>query len=285
MFDTQKIDQIIDNALREDIKTGDVTTLWLILPSTTALAQIIAQENGFLAGLEIAKKVFVQAGQYSQADPNIKLEFKSLIKDGVKIKKGQVLAKIGGPARTILTAERTALNFLQRMSGIATLTNQFAAKTKGTKAKILDTRKTAPGLRTLDKLAVRVGGGENHRFGLYDMVLVKDNHIRAVGGISKAVKLINKYNDKNLFAEFEVDNLLQLDQALHAGAKRILLDNFTLENIKKAVRLNNSRAVLEVSGGVSLANVAQIAKTGVDYISVGALTHSAPALDMGIQIE
>jgi len=284
MFDTQKIDQIIDNALQEDIKTGDVTTLCLVLPGTPARAKILAKQNGVLAGIDVARKVFEKAGQYSQADPKIKLEFHCLAKEGARIKKGQVLAKIQGSARTILTAERTALNFLQRMSGIATLTSEFVAKTKGTEAKILDTRKTAPNLRILDKLAVRLGGGENHRFGLYDMVLIKDNHIKIAGGVIKAVRLANKYNNKNLLVEIEVDTLLQADQALHAGAKRILLDNFTLENIKKAVRLNNSRAVLEVSGGVTLENVGKIAKTGVDYISVGALTHSVKALDLSIEI-
>ena len=270
---SNSIKRIIKISLEEDIGSGDWTTIWLIPEKQTSQARIVAKDKGIIAGLEVAKEIF---------GPSVK--FTELVKDGAKVQKNQTVAVVEGPTRLILSCERTVLNFMQRMSGIASQTYEFVKLTQATKAVILDTRKTMPGLRELDKWAVRLGGAQNHRFGLYDMILVKDNHIQAVGGISKAMQVLTQNNNNKLEVEIEVDNLEQLKEAINAGAKKILLDNFSLENIKKAVNLNNSRAVLEVSGGVTLENVANIAKTGVDYISVGSLTHSVKAMDLSIEI-
>jgi len=292
MFNKKEVTSIIQQALTEDIGPGDWTTLWLIPPGQKNRAAVVVGQSGIIAGLEIAGMFFEDH------------QFKTLVKDGSEVTKGQAVAEIFAPTRVILTKERTILNFMQRMSGIATLTRKFVEAVEGTGVVILDTRKTAPGLRILDKWAVRLGGGQNHRFGLFDMILVKDNHIKAAGSITKVVEKLKKpargwsrpradgpwaqalgrKNSKNLDIEIEVENLEQLKEALKLKVKRILLDNMSISQIRKAVRINGGQASLEVSGGVKLENVREIAKTGVDFISVGTITHSAPALDIGIEI-
>lgn len=268
------IHKLIKTALEEDIGENDWTTIWLIPQNQKSQARIVARQEGIIAGLEVAKEIFGKD-----------LKFTEIVKDGAKVKKNQTVAIIEGPTRSILTAERTVLNFMQRMSGISTQTQKFVKLVEGTKAIILDTRKTAPGLRELDKWSVRLGGGQNHRIGLFDMILVKDNHIQAVGSITKVMQQLKENNNKNLEIEIEVDNLKQLKESIKAGAKKILLDNMDLETIKKAVEINAGRAKLEVSGGVTLETVRDIALTGVDYISVGSLTHSVKALDISIDIQ
>lgn len=239
----------------------------------------MAKEEGVLAGIDVVCEVF------KMLDPEIK--FNKLLNDGDKFKNGMKLLEIYGSLRAILTGERTALNFLTHLSGIATLTSRFVEKVKGTKAKILDTRKTIPGLRELAKYAVKVGGGENHRFGLYDAVLIKDNHIAVAGGIREAVERVRKsylVSRSPSFIEVEVENLAQLREALSCDVDRIMLDNMNVEDIKKAVEITNGKVELEVSGGVNLDNVRKIAETGVDYISVGSITHSAKSIDMSLEL-
>ncbi|MBT3261366.1 carboxylating nicotinate-nucleotide diphosphorylase [bacterium] len=269
---TINILSIIKNALTEDIGTGDITTNCTVVADTVLQGQLIAKSAGVVAGLEVAQHVF------ETVDKTILL--KSLVQDGVEVKKGQVIAKVKGNGRAILSAERVMLNFLQRMSGIATMTQQFVGRVQGTKAVILDTRKTVPGLRVLDKLAVQMGGGENHRFGLFDMVMIKDNHIAAAGSITKAVEKVREGDDKSRKIEVEVKNLEELQEVLRLPVDRIMLDNMSLEMMARAVEIVDGQIPLEASGNVNLENVAEIAKTGVDYISVGALTHSVRALDV-----
>ncbi|MBC7262897.1 MAG: quinolinate synthase NadA [Chloroflexi bacterium] len=269
--------KIVRHAIREDVGRGDVTSKWTIPADLCVRGQIIAKANGIVAGLEVAALVF------SVVDKNI--SFVPLVADGDVIVPGDILAEVRGPARSILSAERVALNFLQRMSGIATTTRRYVEAVKGTRARILDTRKTAPGLRLIDKMAVRAGGGQNHRFGLSDMVLIKDNHIIAAGSITAAVERVRTRNRKGLPIEVEVRNLDELHEALALGVDRIMLDNMSLEDMYRAVAITAGRAELEASGNVRLENVAAIAATGVDCISVGALTHSVSALDMSLEIE
>jgi nicotinate-nucleotide pyrophosphorylase (carboxylating) len=270
----KSIRELIKIALKEDIGTGDVTTK-LILPSKTkTTALIIAKEKGILAGVDVAKQVFHLVDKT--------LRFIPMKRDGDKLIPKTIIAKVRGDVGSILTAERTALNFLQHLSGIATLTNRFVAAVKGTKAKILDTRKTLPGMRVLEKYAVKVGGGENHRFGLYDMVLIKSNHIKAAGGIGQAMNRVEMANRKGLPVEIETKSLEEVKTALSLNAKMIMLDNMTIAEMQKAVKMG--KAKFEASGGINLRNVRKIAKTGVDYISVGALTHSAGALDISLKI-
>ena len=281
-----KIDKSIKNlirqALKEDIGCGDITTNALIAPKQQAKAVIVAKQGGIIAGLDIAKAIFVEL------DKSIK--FKPLVKDGDKVKAGKKIAEITGSARAILTAERTALNFLAHLSGIATLTRQFVNRVKPYKVKIMDTRKTVPGLCILEKYAVKCSGGINHRMGLWDGVLVKENHIHIFSrGRSKKIKeaigKIRKKIPRNKKIEVEVETLKELKQALDAKVDIILLDNMNIGRIKKAVAIRGkNRALLEVSGRVNLANIRQIAKTGVDRISIGALTHSAKALDLSLLI-
>ena len=274
---TINILSIIKNALTEDIGTGDITTNCTVVADTVLQGQLIAKSAGVVAGLEVAQHVF------ETVDKTILL--KSLVQDGVEVKKGQVIAKVKGNGRAILSAERVMLNFLQRMSGIATMTQQFVERVQGTKAVILDTRKTVPGLRVLDKLAVKMGGGENHRFGLFDMVMIKDNHIAAAGSITKAVEKVREGDDKSRKIEVEVKNLGELKEVLGLKVDRIMLDNMSLEMMSKAVEIVDGQIPLEASGNVNLENVAEIAKTGVDYISVGALTHSVKAMDVTFLID
>jgi len=264
----------IRKALDEDIGVGDVTTNLLVAPEASAVARIIAKQDGFVSGLSIAQAVFLML--------DVDMRFSLNAGDRAEVTSGQLLLESKGSARAILTGERTALNFLGRMSGIATLTRKFVKAVAGTKATILDTRKTAPGLRAIDKLAVQHGGGSNHRFGLYDMILIKDNHIDSAGSISDAIRVV-KEADNQLEIEVEAKNIKEVQKALDLGVKRILLDNMSLAEMRDAVAINDGRAKLEASGNVTLQNVREIAETGVDFISVGALTHSAPAFDVSLR--
>jgi nicotinate-nucleotide pyrophosphorylase (carboxylating) len=271
---SQLSEEILDSirvALREDIGPGDVTTNAIVPAKATIRGQIVAKQNGIVAGLDVAQAV------YHILDPDVILEPKVL--EGAPVEKSSVLAFVSGRARSLLTAERTALNFLGRMSGIATLTCQFVDAVSSTSAIILDTRKTAPGLRAVDKLAVLRGGGQNHRIGLYDMILIKDNHIDFAGGLKEAVGSARASNSR-LQIEVEARTLDDVKSALNLGVERILLDNMSIDMISEAVKITAGRALLEASGNVSLETVHTIAKTGVNYISVGALTHSARVFDV-----
>lgn len=273
---TEEIKSIVRNALAEDIGPGDVTSLAIIPPSTHLLGRFLVKAPGVIAGLEVVGEVFAQVDE--------KLTYTPLKPEGSAVNAGEIVAHVEGYGPGILIAERTALNFLQRMSGIATATRRYVEAVAGTRAKILDTRKTAPGLRVLDKLAVKLGGGSNHRIGLYDMVLIKDNHIQAAGSITRAVNLVRQHVT-GLAIEVEVETLEQLDEALGLGVDRIMLDNMSLEMMREAVRRAGGKIELEASGGVTLQSVADVAATGVDLISVGALTHSVKALDISLDIE
>jgi len=268
------VDRIIRTALAEDIGTGDVTTAATVAKNTPVRAQLVAKENFLLAGIEVAGRVF------SLLDRAV--AFEPLIHDGQRVKRGEVLAWIKGEASTLLQAERVALNLLQRMSGVATLTARFVAEVADTGAVIVDTRKTTPGLRLLEKYAVRIGGGGNHRMALYDGVLIKENHIAAAGGISAAIGRARQQVPHTLKIECEVRNLDEVAEALEAGADILLLDNMEPGQLRRAVELIDRRAVTEASGGVNLDTVRSIAETGVCLISVGALTHSCRAVDISM---
>ncbi|MEA2087088.1 MAG: carboxylating nicotinate-nucleotide diphosphorylase [Candidatus Caldatribacteriota bacterium] len=270
------IDKIVEQALLEDIGTGDITSESIIPSNLKAKGIIKSSEEGIVAGLDIACLVF------QKLDPEV--IFQEKIKDGTKVLRGKVLAEITGPARTILKGERVALNFLQRMSGIATITSKFCQQVKDLPVRIVDTRKTTPGLRILEKYAVRMGGGYNHRFGLYDAVLIKDNHIAVAGGIKSAVNSVRKQISHTVKVEVEVENLFQLQEALEMKVDIIMLDNMDLNTMKKAVKMVKGKALIEASGGVTLEKVRIIAQTGVDLISVGALTHSVKSLDISMEI-
>jgi nicotinate-nucleotide pyrophosphorylase (carboxylating) len=261
---------------RGHLVDGDVTSIASIPTGNPLSSYIRTKANGVVSGMPLAEVVF------NLVDPTV--SFRSAIKDGGVVQKGQVLAQVQGDGRALLAGERTALNFLCRLSGIATLTYMFVQAVKGTKAVILDTRKTAPGLRYLDKYAVRCGGGQNHRAGLFDMVLIKDNHIAGAGGITPAVQRVREMHGQQYAIEVEVKNLSELEEAIKLKVDRIMLDNMDLENMRRAVQVANGRVPLEASGNVSLNNVRQIAETGVDFISSGTLTHSAPALDISMKI-
>ncbi len=271
--------KIIQTSLKEDIGRGDITSKVTIPKSKFAEGIILSKSDGILCGVEVAKNVF------KLLDNKINIEI--YLKDGSIIKSGDIIAKVYGSARSILSAERTALNFMQRLSGISSLTNLFLSEIKHTKAKILDTRKTAPCLRYFDKYAVKIGGGSNHRFGLFDMFLIKDNHIAVSGSITNAVlsckNYMKKFNKKFLI-EVETKNIDEVKESLLNKVDIIMLDNFSLDEIKKAVDLIDGKCKIEVSGGITLENVRRIAETGVDFISVGALTHSVKALDISLDI-
>ncbi|MGQ9580254.1 MAG: carboxylating nicotinate-nucleotide diphosphorylase [Armatimonadota bacterium] len=273
-LDPLRVEPIVKTALEEDIGNGDITTHLTVPDHPQAEARIISKSAGVLAGIEVARLVF------AILDPEV--AFKHYIEDGSRLEPGMVIATLTGSATAILSGERVALNFLQRMSGIATLTHEYVRRVAHTKAKIVDTRKTAPGLRYLDKYSVNAGGGYNHRFGLYDGILIKDNHIVAAGGVSAAVKAAKCGAPHTLRVEVEVTSLEQLKEAIDSGADAVLLDNMPVKMVRKAVELAAGNIVLEVSGGITLDNVAEIAETGVDLISVGALTHSAAALDLSM---
>lgn len=268
------VDQIIRGALIEDIGTGDVTTAATIAQETPVRAQLVAKEDFLLAGIEVAGRVFRLLDSTTAFEP--------LIHDGQSVKRGEVLAWIKGEASVLLQGERVALNLLQRMSGVATMTAQFVAEIEGTEAVIVDTRKTTPGLRLLEKYAVRMGGGGNHRMALYDGVLIKENHIAAAGGIATAIGRARQAVPHTLKIECEVRDLNEVKEALEAGADILLLDNMDLEQLREAVALIDQRAVTEASGGVSLDTVRAIAETGVRMVSVGALTHSSRAVDISL---
>jgi len=268
---------LIRTALEEDIGSGDITTSCTVEPGAQGKGRILAKEPLVLAGIDVARQVFWAV------DRELKVYLP--LKDGSRAIEGDLLLEVAGHLAAILTAERTALNFLQRLSGIATLTRAFVDKTGGTRARILDTRKTTPGYRFLEKAAVRVGGGYNHRFGLYDGVLIKDNHIAAAGSIQKAVQAALDSTAHTLRVEVEVETLDQLAEGIAAGAHAVMLDNMDLETMAEAVHRTKGKIPLEASGGITLENVGEIAATGVDLISVGALTHSARAVDMSMEVE
>jgi len=271
-----EVQKIVEQSLLEDIGTGDITTEYIIPSNLKAKGIIKTSEEGVVAGLDIACLVFKKLDS--------EINFQSKIKDGEKILPEEILAEITGSAQTILKGERVALNFLQRMSGIATITSKFCQEVKDFPVRIVDTRKTTPGLRILEKYAVRMGGGYNHRFGLYDAVLIKDNHIAVAGGIRSALNSVRKQISHTAKIEVEVENLYQLQEALKMKADIIMLDNMDLETMKKAVKMAKGKASIEASGGITLEKVREIAQTGVDLISVGALTHSVKALNISMEI-
>ena len=271
------IDKIVEQALLEDIGTGDITTEFILPSDLKAKGIIKTSEEGVVAGLDIACLIFKKLDS--------EIVFQEKIKDGTKVARGKVLAEISGSARTILKGERVALNFLQRMSGIATITSKFCQEVKDFPVRIVDTRKTTPGLRVLEKYAVLMGGGYNHRFGLYDAVLIKDNHIAVAGGIKSAVNSVRKQISHMIKIEIEVENLSQLQEALEMKVDIVMLDNMDLETMKEAVKIVKGEALIEASGGITLKKVREIAQTGVDLISVGALTHSVKSLDIGMEIK
>ncbi|TLM65734.1 MAG: carboxylating nicotinate-nucleotide diphosphorylase [Deltaproteobacteria bacterium] len=268
------VDSLLRTALAEDIGSGDVTTAATVPPGTPGRAQLVAKEDFTLAGIEVARRVFELL--------DAKVAFEGLIADGQQVRRGEVLAWLKGDAASLLQGERVALNLLQRLSGVATLTARFVREVAGTGATIVDTRKTTPGLRALEKYAVRVGGGGNHRMALYDGVLIKENHVAAAGGIATAVARAKRQAPHTLKIEVEVRDLDEVGQALAAGADILLLDNMDLDQLRAAVALIGGRAVTEASGGVNLDTVRAIAETGVDLISVGALTHSYRSVDISM---
>ncbi len=272
-------DRLIELAFAEDIGDGDHTTLCSIPETATGKARLLIKEEGVLAGVEVAKAVF------HKFDPDLSVEV--FINDGARVKPGDVAFVVSGKVQSLLQTERLMLNIMQRMSGIATTTHNYVKLLEGTKAKVLDTRKTTPGMRMLEKAAVKIGGGENHRIGLFDMILLKDNHVDFAGGIENAIRGAQQYlkeKNKQLKIEIEVRNFDELNQALAVGGvDRIMLDNFTPEQTREAVKLVNGRVELESSGGITFETIRRYAETGVDYISVGALTHSVKSLDMSLK--
>jgi len=266
---------LVRDALLEDIGPGDVTTMLCVPAGTRATATVLAKQAGTIAGLAVGELAF------KLLDPNAHWEV--LVEDGAKVGAGRTpIARVSGDARALLTAERVALNFMQRLSGIATVTARYAALTAGTHARIADTRKTTPGLRALEKYAVRTGGGFNHRLGLYDAVLIKDNHIKAAGGIANAVAAAKAHIPHTMKIEVEAATLDMVEEALAVGADIILLDNMDTETMRRAVALIGGRAISEASGNLTEARIAEVAATGVGILSIGALTHSAPSLDISL---
>jgi nicotinate-nucleotide pyrophosphorylase (carboxylating) len=275
----KEVEQVIENALAEDLASGDVTTGALIPPDLEGRSSILVKDDGVLAGMEVAQAVF------GHVDPALRVEV--LIKDGATIRKGDVVATVAGKVASILKAERTALNFLCHLSGVATETARYVAAVKGSKAQITDTRKTTPGMRVLEKYAVRMGGGQSHRMHLGDWVLIKDNHLAALGSLGLGPKgaIERARRGSTLKVEVEVGSVGEAEEAMSAGADIIMLDNMALGEIKKVVNLARGRALIEASGGITLENVRQVAGAGVDLISVGAITHSARALDLSLELE
>ena len=269
-----EIERIVRTALEEDIGLGDITTEVTIAPETTSRAELVAKEDFMLAGIDVAGSVF------KTLDSGV--AFEQLLKDGQRVRRGEVIAWLKGRASVLLQGERVALNLLQRMSGIASLTAQYVEAVAGTGAIIVDTRKTVPGLRALDKYAVRMGGGRNHRIGLFDGVLIKENHATAAGGVGAAIERARQRLPHTLKIEIETRDLDEVQEALDAGADVIMLDNMSLDEMGRAVALISGRALIEASGGVNLETVRDIAETGVNIISVGALTHSVKAADISL---
>ena len=270
---------LIEAALAEDVGAGDFTTLWTVPAERRAQAEIVAKAPGVIAGTEVAVEVF------RRVDPALGAEV--AMGDGSAVKPGDGVMRISGSARSILTAERTALNFLQQLSGVATVTRRYVDAVAGTGARVIDTRKTTPGMRLLEKAAVVAGGGANHRVGLYDMVMIKDNHIAAAGGIMAAVEAVRCRNDRRLRVEIETSTLAEVGEALAARVDRVMFDNMSPAMLREAVALAAAverRPETEASGGITLETIRAFAETGVDFISVGALTHSAPALDLSLRL-
>jgi len=280
IFPTQDAKVLIRLALNEDVRTGDYTSLWTLPAEQVQTAKLIAKEDGVIAALAIIELVFDELGG--------KVQIETYVQDGDFVKAGDQIANITGETKTLLSGERVMLNFLQQLSGVATITNKFATALKGGKTKVLDTRKTIPGFRTLQKYAVLAGGGSNHRMGLWDMVLVKDNHIAAAGGVLQAWEAVKKQNTQNLKVEIEVENLEQLKLLLGLGVNRIMLDNMSNDLMREAVRIvreSGDPVELEASGNMTLERVKELANVGLDFISVGALTHSVKALDISMRIK
>lgn len=277
LFNNPQVEQIITLALNEDIGTGDITTLSTIPADKTALGRFVAKEDMIICGIDLAAHIF------ARVDPSI--ELKANFKDGDAVKKGDVIATVSGNAQNVLTGERTALNFMQRLTGIATRTHASVAEVAGTNAKITDTRKTTPGLRVLEKYAVRVGGGTNHRFNLADGVLIKDNHIAVSGGIKNAVKNARAVIPHTLKIEVEVETKEQLAEALDAGADIIMLDNMSYDLMRECVGIVAGHALVEASGNMGEKNLREVAETGVDIISIGALTHTVKAADISLKFQ
>jgi len=270
------LDKLIDLAIAEDIGSGDITTDAIISKDATGTAVIKAKQDLILAGLKVAERVF------ERIDPG--LDWRPVCEDGDRVEEDQLIAEVKGSISSMLMVERIALNFLQHLSGIATFTNLFTESIKGTNTKILDTRKTKPGYRELEKEAVRLGDGENHRMGLYDRYLIKDNHISAAGSIAEAIARVKKNQKKGVLIEVEVKDLSELKEALSFDVDIVMLDNFSSEKIKEAVSFAKGKAKLEASGNITLNNIQEYANTGVDFISIGAITHSAPSADISMLI-
>lgn len=276
MWNKRELQRKIEDWLQEDIGFGDVTTMSTIPETEEGVGILYAKEAGIIAGLPVAAEVF------AAVDPS--LSFTARVQEGARVEKGEQIAEVSGSVRSILSGERLALNLLQRLSGIATRTREYADAVAGTKARVVDTRKTTPGLRMLEKYAVRVGGGHNHRYALYDAVMIKDNHIKGAGGIAEAVAAARAAIPHTMKIEVEAESLAQVQEALDAGADIIMLDNMAIPEMTEAVALIGGRAVVEASGGVTLETIGGIARTGVDVISVGALTHSVKALDISLDL-
>ena len=274
-LDAEALKDIIKRALTEDLGSGDITSN-AILSDEQATASIYAKEPGVVSGLFLAERVFEQLDE--------ELAVQSLVAEGEFVEKGQEVMRINGLARSILAGERTALNFVQRMSGIATATAVYRKAIIGYNARVLDTRKTAPGLRGLDKIAVHAGGGCNHRIGLFDAVLIKENHIRAAGGIGTAIERVRANTPPEILIEVETTSLQEVEEALSHSVDIIMLDNMSIDEMAQAVKLIDERAAVEASGGITLENIAEVASTGVDFISIGALTHSVKALDLSLEV-
>jgi nicotinate-nucleotide pyrophosphorylase (carboxylating) len=277
MLNPIALTELVKNALLEDIGPGDITTEATIPDDAQAVAVLYCKEEGVVCGHQVAQAAF------QLFDPTVTYEI--LVPEGTLVEIGTKIARVAGPARSVLTCERVALNFIQRMSGIATVTRRLSESIKYHRARLVETRKTTPGLRLIEKYAVRVGGGVNHRYGLHDAILIKDNHIAVVGSIKEAVLAARKAAPHVMKVEVEVDTLEQLEEALEAGADVILLDNMDIEQLKKAVEITNGKAILEASGGITAANLADVARTGVDIVSMGALTHSVKSLDISLDVE
>jgi len=276
MWNKRELQRKIEEWLQEDIGFGDITTMSTVPENEQGTGILYAKEAGIIAGLPVAGQVFAAVDET--------LVFNPKVAEGERVEKGQQIAEVEGSVRSILIGERLALNLLQRLSGIATRTNQYVQAITGTKARVVDTRKTTPGLRFLEKYAVRIGGGHNHRYALYDAVMIKDNHIKGAGGIKQAVEAARAAIPHTMKIEVETESLEQVKEALEAGADIIMLDNMDPERMKEAVKLIAGRAVVEASGGVTLETIRTIAETGVDVISVGALTHSVKALDISLDL-
>ena len=284
----KELDSFIERTLKEDIGEGDHTSLATIPAKVQATGKLLVKDNGIIAGIEVAKRIFNKVDKKIKVEPAPTGASGVKIEDGAKVKKGDIAFTVSGNARSLLTAERPVLNCMQRMSGVATQAHNLQAMCKGTKAKVLDTRKTTPGMRLLEKWAVHIGGAYNHRYGLYDMILIKDNHIHVSGGITNAINNAHAYlkrTKKKLAIEIEAGSMDEVKEVLkRGGVQRILLDNFSPKEIAKAVKLIGGKYETEASGGITLENLRQYALSGVDYISVGALTHSVKSLDLSLKI-